>query len=285
MPTTENPSNHITTQRPAQPDKPSAAEEISVLTGDPDFMTSLAKGLAVMRCFAEHSRGMTVSQISMRTGISRASVRRCLITLARLGYALQDGQYFHITPKVLGLGYAYLSSTPLATFAQPFLERVHDSVHESCSLSVLEGDDVVYIARAETQRIMSVALRIGSRLPAYCTSMGRVLLAHLAPDALENYLQHTQLIKRTPKTISDPKRLRRVLQTTAADGYALVDQEVEVGLRSIAVPIMGRDNQVIAAMNVGVHVAHVPLSEMPHRILPHLLAAAKDLSRHLGATV
>jgi IclR family pca regulon transcriptional regulator len=147
---------------------------------DPDFMMSLARGLAVLRCFAEQRKPMTISQAAQRTDISRASVRRCLHTLSKLGYVRQDGPTFSLGSKALSLGYAYLSSSAVSIIAQPLLDELRDRLHESCSVAVLEGDDICYVARSETARIMSIALRVGSRLPLYCTSMGRVLLANLS---------------------------------------------------------------------------------------------------------
>ncbi len=170
-------------------DPGTAAAQLAQYAGDPDFMASLARGLAVLSTFSEHPKGMSGSQISQRTALSRASVRRCLATLAKLGYASQDGQLFRLTPKVLNLSQAYLSSESLATVAQPHLNRLRDQIHESCSLGVMEGDEVLYLARAETQRIISISLRVGSRLPAYCTSMGRILLADLPPAALDASLR------------------------------------------------------------------------------------------------
>lgn len=263
------------------PERPAASSEIAQFEGDPDFMTSLARGLAVLRSFADHARGMSTSQIASRTGISRASVRRCLATLACLGYVVQDGQTFRLTPKVLSLGHAYLSSASLATLAQPFLDRIRDRLHESCSLGVLEGDELVYVARAESQRIMSIALRVGSRLPAYCTSMGRVLLARLPPAELAAYLDRTPLIARTAKTLTERGRLLEALEKVRDSGYALVDQELEIGLRSIAVPVRDASG-VVAALNVGTQVARLPLVDLQRRVLPELRRTAAELSAHLG---
>jgi IclR family transcriptional regulator, pca regulon regulatory protein len=257
--------------------RPAATIELALHAGDPDFMASLARGLWVLRSFAEHPRGMTTSQISIRTGISRASVRRCLATLTKLGYAFQDGLAFRLTPKVLNFSHAYLSSASLANLAQPFLDHVRDRLHESCSIGVLEGGELVYVARAETQRFISISLRVGSRLPAYCTSMGRMLLAQLPPEGLETYLARTSLVARTGRTVTSPRQLQERLDTIVRIGYAIVDQELELGLRSIAVPIRDRANAVVAALNVGVPSARVPLRELTARFLPILQAAAYEL--------
>lgn len=171
----------------APPIVASPAKRIQALTGDPDFMTSLARGLAVVQAFQERKRHLTIAQISHRTEIPRAAVRRCLHTLIKLGYATTDGRTYSLLPKVLTLGHAYLSSTPLAVSAQPYLDRMSEQLHEACNMATLEGDDILYIARsATTQRLISVDLSVGGRLPAYCTSMGRILLAALDDTCCAN---------------------------------------------------------------------------------------------------
>jgi len=257
----------------------SEAAEIATHAGDPNFMASLARGLAVIRAFAQQRSRLSTAQLSLRTGIPRAAVRRVLYTLSALGYAgTEDGRAFVLHPQILALGYAYLSSTPLATSAQPLLDHVSRTVHESCSMSVLDGDDVLYVARASTsRRIMSIDLGIGSRLPAYCTSMGRVLLASLPPADLAAYLRRAKLLPLTPRTESSRERLAAVLQGVRAKGYAVVDQELEIGLRSIAVPVLASGGRVAAALNVGTQAARVTIGEMEKRFLPVLRAAARDL--------
>ncbi len=245
--------------------------------GDPEFMTSLARGLAVLRCFADEQRPMTIAQASRRTGLSRPAVKRCLHTLVRLGYALQDGANYMLRPKVLALGYAYLSSSTLAMRAQPLLDQLRDELHESCSLGVIEEDEVYYVARAEVSRIMSIALRAGSRLPIYCTSMGRVLMAGQPRAAQEAYLRRAELVARTTKTVTEPSSLLALFDHVAEEGYAIIDQELELGLRSIAVPVIGKSG-VIAAMNIGTQAARVTLAELRSRYLPALKRAARELS-------
>lgn len=244
--------------------------------GDPEFMTSLARGLAVLRCFADEQRPMTIAQASRLTGLSRPAVKRCLHTLVRLDYAAQDGVYYVLRPKVLALGYAYLSSSTLAMRAQPLLDQLRDELHESCSLGVLEEDQVYYVARAEVSRIMSIALRVGSRLPLYCTSMGRVLLAGQGRAAREAYLRRTDLIARTDRTLTEPAALHVAFARVAEEGYALVDQELELGLRSIAVPVM-KDGVTVAAINIGVQADRVTMPELRSRYLPVLRRAALGL--------
>jgi IclR family pca regulon transcriptional regulator len=258
-------------------DPGTAAAQLAQYAGDPDFMASLARGLAVLSTFSEHPKGMSGSQISQRTALSRASVRRCLATLAKLGYASQDGQLFRLTPKVLNLSQAYLSSESLATVAQPHLNRLRDQIHESCSLGVMEGDEVLYLARAETQRIISISLRVGSRLPAYCTSMGRILLADLPPAALDAYLARTALVGRTWRTVTTVKQLREKLAAVRRLGYSRTDQELELGLRSIAVPVNVPGQGVVAALNIGAPAARVSASDLIGRALPRLQTAARQI--------
>lgn len=244
--------------------------------GDPDFMTSLARGLAVLRCFADEKQPMTIAQASRLTDLSRPAVKRCLHTLARLGYVTQEGVHYRLRPKVLSLGYAYLSSSTLAVRAQPLLDEIRDELHESCSLGVIEEDEVTYVARAEVSRIMSIALRVGSRLPLYCTSMGRVLLAGQTRREQDAYLARAELREMTETTETAPTGLLSLLQKAAENGYAIVDQELEPGLRSVAVPVRSRSG-VVAALNIGTQAARVPMSELHSRYLPVLRRAARDL--------
>ncbi|MCY1166250.1 IclR family pca regulon transcriptional regulator [Sphingomonas sp. BE270] len=250
--------------------------------GDPEFMTSLARGLAVLRCFADEQRPMTIAQASRETGLSRPAVKRCLHTLVRLGYAAQDGVSYALRPKVLALGYAYLSSSTLAMRAQPLLDHLRDELHESCSLGVVEEDEVYYVARAEVSRIMSIALRAGSRLPLYCTSMGRVLLAGHSRDHQRAYLRRTDLAPRTPHTQTGRSALLELFDRVAEEGYAIIDQELEIGLRSIAVPVAGPGG-VIAAVNIGTQAARVSVVDLRTRYLPSLRKVAADLRAIMGA--
>jgi IclR family pca regulon transcriptional regulator len=254
-----------------------AEEPVPERPGDPDYMASLARGLAVLRCFAEKQRPMTIAQASQETGLSRAAVRRCLYTLVQLGYAVQDGQSYMLRPKTLALGYAYLSSSSLVARAQPILEQLRDELHESCSMGVMEEDEVYYVARAESSRIISVALRAGSRLPLYATSMGRVLLSGLSRADREAYLRRTDLAQRTPRTITDRHELLALLDRVAEEGFAIVDQELELGLRSVAVPVFGRQG-IVASINIGTQAARVPIADLRSRHLPALRRASRDLT-------
>lgn len=256
------------------------ASEIDALTGDPNFMSSLARGLAVIRAFSQQRRELTIAQLSHRTDIPRAAVRRCLYTLAKLGYVgTEDGRTYALRPRILALGHAYLSSTPLATAVQPLLDQISDELHESSSMAVLEGDEILYIARSSTTtRLMSIDLGLGSRLPAYCTSMGRVLLAELPPDDLGHYLSRVKLTRLTNRTVSSVADLKRVLAEVRRDGYAIVDQELEIGLRSMAVPVRDASGRCVAAINVGTQSARVSVAEMQARFLMPLQAAAAELA-------
>ena len=263
---------------PLVPPAPSPSAQIDALGGDPNFMTSLARGLAVIQAFSQRKRQLTVSQISNKTGFSRAAVRRCLYTLAKLGFAgSDDNRHFFLRPRILALGHSYITSMPLATAAQPVLEHVSHLLHESCSIATLDGLEITYIARANVTRIMAIDLGVGSRLPAFCTSMGRVLLADLAPEVLEERLGRVQFTRHTEKTIVSAEKLRQVLRLVQRNGYSIVDQELEHGLRSMAVPIQNATGKVVAALNVGAHAQRVSIQDMQSRILPQLRAAAQEL--------
>lgn len=229
-----------------------------------------------MRCFADEQRPMTIAQASRATGLSRPSVKRCLHTLVKLGYASQSGVTYTLRPKVLALGYAYLSSSTLAMRAQPYLDQVRDDLHESCSLGVIEDDEVYYVARAEVSRIMSIALRAGSRLPLYCTSMGRVLLSGWSPAERGEYFRHADLRALTQQTRTSPSELNAICEGVQREGFAVVDQELEVGLRSIAVPVF-QHGEIIASLNVGTQASRITLTELRTRFLPVLRRAAEGI--------
>lgn len=254
------------------------ADNVAEYSGDPNFMASLARGLVVIRAFARQPTHQTIAQLSQRTGIPRAAVRRCLYTLNKLGYVAADARYFSLAPQILALGHAYLSSTPLVVSALPFLDKVNAKVNESCSLAILDGLEILYVARStNTTRIMSIDLKPGSRLPAYCSSMGRVLLANLPLPQLEDTLAKIQLKSLSEHTVTSREKLSEILETVRTKGYAIVDQELEIGLRSIAVPVKDAKHRVVAAMNVGAHAAQLSVREMEAEVLPHLRAAAEEL--------
>jgi IclR family transcriptional regulator, pca regulon regulatory protein len=270
-------------RRPA-PVATTTADEIQALSGDPNFMTSLARGLAVIRGFSQQRRKMSIAQLSLRTGIPRAAVRRCLYTLARLGYvAAEDGGTFALRPQILSLGHAYLSSVPLVMAAQPILDQVSATTHESCSLAIMDGDEILYVARSSSsKRIMSIDLGVGSRLPTHCTSMGRVLLAHLTDDELASYLRRIKLAPYTNRTIVSKEQLTRTVAGVREAGFAIVDQELEIGLRSIAVPVKDYRGRVAAAINISVQAARVSGAEMEKAFLPPLRDAADELGMLAG---
>ena len=260
------------------PTAEAAGDAPAVPESDPDFMTSLARGLSVIQAFSAQRRVLTISQISQRTGIPRAAVRRCLHTLGKLGFvSAEDGRNFALRPRILALGHAYLASTPLANAAQPVLRHMSNTLNESSSIAILDGDEILYIARAFTSRIMTIDLHVGRRLPAYCTSMGRVMLSHLGTDVLEAYFDRVKLIQYTPRTIVTREGLREALESVRRNGYAINDQELEIGLRSIAVPIEAPDGRVVAALNVGVQAARISVAEMESRFLPVLRDGAREL--------
>jgi IclR family pca regulon transcriptional regulator len=271
-----NPRKPSESEVPAAPPKNSGDSD--AFTGDPNFMTSLARGLAVIQAFSQRRHHLTISQVSTTTGLSRAAVRRCLYTLSKLGFAgSDDNRHFFLRPRILALGHSYISSMPLATAAQPVLEHISHLLHESCSIATLDGVEIVYIARANVTRIMSIDLGVGSRLPAFCTSMGRAILANLPPEELESVLARIEFKRYTERTITNPAKLTQALRQIRRDGYSIIDQELEHGLRSMAVPIQNPSGKVVAALNIGAHAQRVSIQEMQTKFLPHLRAAAQEL--------
>lgn len=259
-------------------------QEISTLAneqykGDPNFMASLARGLEVLQAFKPHYSQMSVSEISQLTGIPRAAVRRCLYTLNALGFVhCPDGRHYRLLPRVLTLGHAYLSSSELAKAAQNSLDYLSKLLNESCSVATLDGDHILYIARASVKRIMTIDLGRGSRLPAYATSMGMVLLSALDEQQLADYLSRVTLSALTDFTVTSAEVLRAELEQVRRQGYAINDQQLEIGLRSIAVPMYSRKGGVVAAMNVGANAAQVSAAELRERVLPQLQRAAMELA-------
>lgn len=248
------------------------------------FVRSLDRGLAVIRAFdAEHPE-MTLSEVARVTGLTRAAARRFLLTLAELGFVRAEGRTFRLTARVLDLGYAYLSSLTLPEIAEPHLERLVSQVGESSSLSVLDADDVVYVARVPVSRIMTVAINVGTRFPAHATSMGRVLLAGLPDDARAAYLGRADLAPLTARTVTDPARLDAELRRVRDAGWALVDQELEQGLRAVAAPVHDRSGRVVAAVNVSAQASRWTLEQMRRRLLPPLLDTARAIEADHPAT-
>lgn len=248
-----------------------------------DFVQSLERGLAVIRSFdAEHPE-LSLSDVARRTGLTRAAARRFLLTLATLGYVHTDGRLFSLRPRLLELGHAYLSTLGLDEVAAPHLEALVADLRESSSVAVLDGDDVAYVARVPTKRIMTVSIAVGTRFPAYATSMGRVLLAALPADELDAYLTRARLEPLTRHTVTRPPVLRQILADVAARGHAVVNQELEEGLRSAAAPLRDRNGAVVAAINVSTHSSRTTLDTLRRVFVPRLLETAAAIEADLAA--
>jgi len=243
------------------------------------YVQSFARGLEVIRSFSAKAPRQTLSEVAAATGLTRAGARRILLTLQTLGYVESDGKLFGLTPRILDLGFAYLSSMPIWDLAEPVMQALVDQVHESSSAAVLEGDDILYVLRVHTQKIMSISLGVGSRLPAYCTSMGRVLLAGLDDEALRVRLKKMKLTQRTKRTVTDPVQLHKLVVQTRQQGWSLVDQELEEGLISIAAPVFDRMGRTVAALNVSGQANRTNAAVVRQSMLPPLLEAAQQISR------
>ena len=225
---------------------------------------------------------MTLTEMATAAGLTRAGARRLLLTLVAAGFAVQDGRRFALTPRLLGLARQWLDGTSLWTFAEPHMRVVAAQLKESCSAAVLSDEDVVYVARVPGERIMSVALHVGARLPAYCTSMGRVLLSDLGEAELERFLHRAAISRRTEKTVTDRRELHALIVQAAVQGFAAVDEELEIGLRSIAVPIHDRSGRIIAAINVSTQSGRFTVAAMRREILPLLQRAAGEIEGFLA---
>jgi IclR family pca regulon transcriptional regulator len=245
------------------------------------FVQSLSRGLAVIRAL-DSPEPMTLSDVARKSELSRATARRLVLTLEQLGYVQQSGGRFALTPRVLELGFAYLSALGLPEVAQPHLERLVEQVRESSSISVLDGESVVYVARVPTRRIMNVMISVGTRFPAYATSMGRVLLAGLEAPQRAQLLDQIELRSLAHDTVTTRAQLEAELDRVSEQGYAIVDQELESGLRSVAAPIRDRRNRVIAAVNLAVQAARMSVEEISQTLLRPLLSTAAAIERDLG---
>lgn len=218
---------------------------------DSDFVTALARGMAVMMTLSEKRRRMSIAQVSHITGIPRAAARRSLHTLVKIGFvAMDDANLFYLRPRILSLSDSYLSASPLAMLSQPILDKLSQEIGENCSLGVLDSDEIVYLARSSASRVMSPSLNVGRRFPAYCTSIGRILLAHLPDQELESYLENTRLQAYTEHTVIDRKELRTILIEARASGYAFSCEQIEPRLSSLAVPVRDTSGQYVAGINV-----------------------------------
>ncbi|UDL87631.1 helix-turn-helix domain-containing protein [Mesorhizobium sp. PAMC28654] len=242
-----------------------------------DHVGSLERGLAVMEILARHPSGMTLTEMADEAGLTRAGARRFLLTLVATGYATQAGRVFSLSPRLLTVARTWLGGASLWTFAAPIMRVVAAQLNEACSAAILSGQDVVYVARIPGRRILSVSLDVGTRLPAYCTSMGRILLAGLTSAELNTFLDQAAIERRTPKTITDIRLLAEAIGKAKTDGFAIVDEELELGLRSIAVPIRDRAERTVAAINVSTQSARFSVAEMEKEILPALLEARQRI--------
>lgn len=247
------------------------------------YVQSFARGLEVIRSFSAAAPRQTLTDVAARTGLTRAGARRILLTLQTLGYVETDGKRYALTPRILDLGFAYLSSMPIWNRAEPVMEALVEEVKESCSAAALDGTDIVYVLRVPTRKIMRIGLGVGSRLPAYCTSMGRMLLASLGDDEVVRRLRASSLQPMTRHTLVDADAVLQKVRQARRQGWCLVDQELEEGLISIAAPIAGRDGRVLAALNVSGQANRTNARRMQADILPSLLKAAAAISGLLPA--
>lgn len=261
------------------PESPDAHQLSSAIPKPGDsYVQSFARGLSVLRSFGADAPSQTLTEVAERADLTRAGARRILLTLLQLGYVTTEGRLFRLTPKVLELGFAYLSSLPVWTQAQPVMEDLVESLRQSCSAAVLDGDDIVYILRVPAHKIMSINLGVGSRLPAYCTSMGRVLLAGLPPATVREHLNKMTLTRHTPHTIIEPARLEEAIEQVRIQGWSLVREELEPGLVSMAAPIVDRNGRVVAAINISGQANNPSPTQLLENCLPALLAAAAKIN-------
>lgn len=247
----------------------------------PDFVTAFARGLAVIRTFERGADRLTLSEVAARTHLTRGSARRYLLTLEALGHVIQDGNTFRLSPKVLDLGYSYLSSIPLWEKAQPFMKEIVDTIDESCSLGVLDGPDVVYIARVPPRHVYTIPVQVGTRMPAYVNAMGRVLLAALSDDELNRYFADLKPQKLTPRTTTSIEALRRIVSEVRDKDFAMPEDEVYEGRRSLAVPVRNREGQAIASINISAMNSRASRGTFEDTFLPLLQRSAKQIGSSL----
>ena len=261
-----------------------ASARIADLKPGDGYVQSFARGLEVIRSFSAKAPSQTLTEVAGRAGLSRAGARRILLTLEALGYVRSDGKLFSLSPRILDLGFSYLSSMPIWNLAEPVMEALVAQVHESSSAAVLDGTDIVYVLRVPTRKIMSISLGVGSRLPAYCTSMGRILLSALAQDDLMALLRASDLAARTKTTLTDAKEIAAKVAQARRQGWSLVNQELEEGLISLAAPIVDRSGQMVAALNISGQANRTSARVMQDTMLEPLLEAARTISRQLDGT-
>lgn len=247
-----------------------------------EYIQSLERGLAIIRTFGPHAPEQTVSELAATTGLTRATVRRFLLTLMELGYIESDGRVFRLTPRVLELGYSFLSGLRFPEVALPHLERLVAEVDESSEASVLDGDDIVYVARVPSSAVMTLTVNVGGRMPAHATSMGKVLLAALSDDQLDAYLAKAALRAYLPRTVTDPATLREQLERIRIEGFALVDQELEEGLVAVAAPVRDRTGKTVGAINLSTNVMRRSAEAVREQLVGPLLRTAKLIEEDLA---
>lgn len=257
-------------------------QDVSIAPGARDIVGSLERGLGVLEILAAHPAGLTLTETAEKAGLTRAGARRLLLTLVATGHARQEGRRFILTARLLSIARAWLSEASLWDYAHPFLRDVSEATGESCSAAILAGTDVVYVARVPGQRIMSVALHVGTRLPAWCTSMGRILLAGMDAAARAQLIAQTRIVQNTPRTLVDPGAIEAAILDVAREGYAIVEEELELGLISIAVPVHDRAGNVVAAINVPAQAGRYTSAELKARTLPHLRKAAASIENYFA---
>ncbi len=249
---------------------------------DREFMTTLAKGLAVLSSFGEQRQAMTLSEAAEVTGLSRAASRRVLRTLAELGYVVQNGRQFSLAPRILELGFAFLTTQSWIDRAEPLMKELSHSLQESCSAAILQGTEIVYVARMPApHRIMSTTIAVGTRLPALYTSLGRAQLGFLGEQAVRDVVAQWDIRLYTPRTIVDRDALFERIMADHQQGYSILDEELEKGLRSLAVPIVTRSGVNVAAINLSAHSSRTSRAELSGRFLPQLQGVARQISRSL----
>lgn len=248
-------------------------------TNDRDFVGALEKGLLVIEALGTATPKFTLSDVARRTDLTRAAARRYLLTLVRLGYAESDGKLFWLAPRVLRLGHGYVITTPLPKLAQPILDRIGERTRETASIAILESTDIVFLAHSIRRGILSAATRVGVRVPAYCAAMGRVILAHWNDDDVEKFLAGIEPKRLTEKTKVSRRDLLQEIRKVQVDGFAVSDEEIEIGLRSIAVPITNSRGQIAAALSVSLQAGRMTVPDMIERLLPELDAGRREISR------
>lgn len=258
---------------------PSLSQALDQWNGDPDFMLSLARGLLALRAVADAGQPMTIAEIASLTGMPRATTRRCLYTLSVLGYVGVTPRGYVAGPRLASLTSAFIGSSPLISGSQPILDALRDDLQQGISLGIYDSGEGVYVARAEVERRWKLNLHIGLRLPLYCTAFGRVLLAYQSRDEVDRYLDTTELKPLTSRTVTDPVRLREILTEVRRQEYAIGEQELEIGLRSISVPVFDTRGEMVAALTVGTRADETSMREVRSRVIPALRKAADALAR------